>query len=176
VRRVVLVSAAAFAFAAPAHAASLSVAPHDFSPHHATLQVSAKLAVQRQVGVSLATLGGRRLGWIVPPARRTTLAVGWNGLIDGKLVPDGTYVVRLVYHSAILATTTLHIDTHAPQLVLHARNGTSPFAGDTEQLTTISPNGDGFRDRANVTFRLREPATVTMEVTRTVKVPNTIYT
>ena len=28
----------------------------------------------------------------------------------------------------------------------------------------------------NVTFRLREPATVTMDVTRTVKVPHTIYT
>ena len=175
-RRVVLVFAAAFVCAAPAHAASLSVAPHDFSPHHATLQVSAKLGVQRQVGVSLVTLGGRRLGWIVPPARRTTLAVGWNGLIDGKLVPDGTYVVKLVYQSSILATTTLHIDTQAPQLLLHATNGASQFAGDNQLLTTISPNGDGFRDRANVTFRLREPATVTMDVTRTVKVPNTIYT
>ena len=77
-------------------------------------------ACQRQVGVSLVTRGGRRLGWIVPPARRTTLAVGWNGLIDGKLVPDGTYVVKLVYQSSVLATTTLHIDTHAPQLVLRA--------------------------------------------------------
>jgi hypothetical protein len=176
VRRVVLVFAAAFVCAAPAHAASLSVAPHDFSPHHATLQVSATLGVQRQVGVSLVTRGGRRLGWIVPPARRTTLAVGWNGLIDGKLVPDGTYVVKLVYQSAVLATTTLHIDTHAPQLVLRATNGASQFAGDNQLLTTISPNGDGFRDHANVTFRLPEPATVTMDVTRTVKVPNTIYT
>ena len=149
-RRVVLVFAAAFVCAAPAHAASLSVAPHDFSPHHATLQVSAKLGVQRQVGVSLVTLGGRRLGWIVPPAARTTLAVGWNGLIDGKLVPDGTYVVKLVYRSSILATTPLHIDTHAPQLLLHATNGASRFAGDDQLLTTISPNGDGFRDRANV--------------------------
>src|SRR4029079_17825255 len=110
------------------------------------------------------------------PARRTTLAVGWNGLIDGKRVPDGTYVVKLVYQSSVLATTTLHIDTHAPQLVLRATNGASKFAGDNPLLTTISPNGDGFRDDADVTFRLPEPATVTMDVTRTVKVPNTIYT
>ena len=84
--------------------------------------------------------------------------------------------MKLVYQSSILATTTLHIDTQAPQLLLHATNGASQFAGDNQLLTTISPNGDGFRDRANVTFRLREPATVTMDVTRTVKVPNTIYT
>jgi hypothetical protein len=176
VRRVALVCAAAFAFAAPAHAASLSVAPREFSPHHATLQVSAKLAIPRQVGVSLVTPGGRRLGWIVSPARRTTLAVGWNGLIDGKRVPDGTYVVKLVFQSAVLATTTLHIDTHAPALVLRASNGSTGFTGDSPLLTTISPNGDGFRDKANVTFRLREPATVTMDVTRTVKVPQAVYT
>ena len=176
VRRVVLVFAAAFVCAAPAHAASLSVAPHDFSPHHATLQVSAKLGVQRQVGVSLVTPAAAASGGSSHRPARTTLAVGWNGLIDGKLVPDGTYVVKLVYRSSILATTTLHIDTQAPQLLLHATNGASQFAGDNQLLTTISPNGDGFRDRANVTFRLREPATVTMDVTRTVKVPNTIYT
>jgi hypothetical protein len=176
VRRVALVFAAAFVCAAPAHAASLSVAPQEFSPQHATLQVSATLGIPRQVGVSLVTPAGRRLGWVVPPARRTTLAVGWNGRIDGKRVPDGMYVLKLVFQSAVLATTTLHIDTQAPQLVLRATNGVTRFDGDNQLLTTISPNGDGFRDRANVTFRLREPATVTMDVTRTVKVPNSIYT
>jgi hypothetical protein len=176
VRRVALVFAAAIVCAAPAHAASLSVAPREFSPQHSTLQVSATLRVPRQVGVSLVTRGGRRLGWIVPPARRTTLAVGWNGRIDGKRIPDGSYVLKLVFGSAVLATTTLHIDTQPPQLVLRAGNGASRFEGDNPSLTTISPNGDGFRDRANVTFRLREAATVTMDVTRTVKVPNPIYT
>ena len=175
-RRVALVFAAAFVCAAPAQAASLSVAPREFSPRHATLQVSATLGLPRQVGVSLVTRGGRRLGWIVPPARRTTLAVGWDGRIEGKRVPDGLYVVKLVFQSAVLATTTLHIDTQAPQLVLRATNGATRFGGDNQLLTTISPNGDGFRDRANVTFRLREPATVTMDVTRTVKVPHSIYT
>src|SRR5262249_34570450 len=37
-------------------------------------------------------------------------------------------------------------------------------------------NDDGFRDGARVHFRLKAPATVTMDVTRTVKVPQTIYT
>jgi len=31
---------------------------------------------------------------------------------------------------------------------ISASNGDSPFAGDRVLLTTISPNGDGFRDRA----------------------------
>jgi hypothetical protein len=65
----------------------------------------------------------------------------------------------------------------APQLVdLRVDNGSSPFAGDSQLLTTVSPNGDGFRDVANVHFRLAAPATVTMDVTRTVKVPHVLYT
>jgi len=65
VRRLGLVFAAASLIAAaPAHAATLHLAPYDFSPDHATLKVSAQLSVARQVGVSLATpLGARsRLG------------------------------------------------------------------------------------------------------------------
>jgi hypothetical protein len=177
VRRVGLVVVAALTLAAPAHAATLSVAPRDFSPTHATLSVSAHLTVPRQVGVSLVTRRGRRIGWIVPPARSTILETGWDGRIGGKRVPDGTYLVKLVYRSAILATTTLRIDTHPPQLLnLHADNGSTRFAGDEKLLTTVSPNGDAFRDKADVDFFLDEPATVTMDVTRTVKVPHILYT
>ena len=46
-------------------------------------------------------------------------------------------------------------------------NGDSPYAGDWRLLTTISPNSDGFRDRARIRFRLREVATVTIVVNRT---------
>jgi hypothetical protein len=177
VRRVVLAVVAAFTLAAPAHAATLSVAPRDFSPQHAKLTVSAHLTVPRQVGISLVTRGGRRVGWIVPPARRTILETGWDGRFGGKRAPDGNYLVKLVYRSAVLATTKLRIDTHPPQLLnLRADNGSTGFAGDGPLLTTVSPNGDGFRDRANVSFFLKEPATVTMDVTRTVKVPHVLFT
>jgi hypothetical protein len=65
----------------------------------------------------------------------------------------------------------------APQLIdLRVDNGSTPYAGDSKLLTTVSPNGDGFRDAVDVHFRLRLPATVTMEVTRTVKVPHSFYT
>ena len=33
---------------------------------------------------------------------------------------------------------------------LHVTNGSQPYAGDNRLLTTVSPNGDGFRDRAIV--------------------------
>ncbi|HZT90810.1 MAG TPA: N,N-dimethylformamidase beta subunit family domain-containing protein [Gaiellaceae bacterium] len=59
---------------------------------------------------------------------------------------------------------------------LRASNGSTPFAGDTPLLTTVSPNGDGFRDRALITFRLRRVATVTMDVTQTLKAPHVVYT
>jgi hypothetical protein len=177
VRRAAVVVLAALAAAAPARAATLTVAPADFSPVRATLSVSATLSLPRQVGVRLVTRSGHAIGWIVPPSRRRELAIGWDGRIDGRRVPDGEYLVRLVYRSSILATTSLRIDTHAPQLVdLHVDNGSTPFAGDNALLTTVSPNGDGFRDRANVTFELKEPATVTMNVTRTVKVPHLLST
>ena len=168
---------AAFAGTAQAHAATLTVTPRTFSPNRAVLRVSAQLSVERQVGVRLVTLRGRAIGWIVPPSRRRILAIGWDGRIAGKRVPDGNYILRLVYRSAVLATTPLSIDGHAPQLLrLRADNGSTRFAGDGPLLTTISPNGDGFRDKADVTFNLREPATVTMDVTRTVKAPKVIYT
>src|SRR2546421_12193470 len=56
----------------------------------------------------------------------------------------------------------------APSLQdLHVTNGSAPFAGDRSLLTTVSPNGDGFRDRAIVHFRLTRPARVTMDVVAT---------
>jgi hypothetical protein len=41
------------------------------------------------------------------------------------------------------------------------------FAGDGRLLATVSPNGDGVRDRAVVSFRLARWATVRMDVVRT---------
>ena len=50
---------------------------------------------------------------------------------------------------------------------IHVSNGSRPFAGDGRLLTTVSPNGDGFRDRAIVGFRLDRAATVKLDVLRT---------
>ena len=50
---------------------------------------------------------------------------------------------------------------------LHVTNGSAPFAGDRRLLTTVSPNGDGFRDTAIVQFRLTAPARVGLDVVAT---------
>jgi hypothetical protein len=166
----------ALLLAPSAHAAELSLHPQDFSPARSRLSISASLALPRHVGVQLAEPSGRAIGWIEAPARRTALDLGWNGRIDGRRVPDGRYLARLVYAGRVLATHPLRIDSTAPRLTkLRVGNGSSRFVGDTHLLTTVSPNGDRFRDVARVRFRLAEPATVTLEVSRTVKVPHPFF-
>src|ERR1044071_4794192 len=55
-----------------------------------------------------------------------------------------------------------------PRLLgLRISNGGTPFAGDTPQLTTISPNGDGFRDRALIRFKLDRAGTVEVRIVAT---------
>jgi len=46
-------------------------------------------------------------------------------------------------------------------------NGSAPFTGDRRMLTTVSPNGDGFRDAAIVHFRLTQPARVRLDAVAT---------
>jgi hypothetical protein len=176
VRRAALAALAALAFAGPAHAAGVTATPGTFSPRHSTTRVAATVDVTERVGLRLATRGGRSLGWLVRPERTRALSLNWDGGLNGKRVADGTYVVELVYRSTVLANSWVQVDSTAPHLVgLRVDDGAAPYAGDTRLLTTISPNGDGFRDTANVRFTLREPATVVMEVTRTVKKPVVIW-
>jgi hypothetical protein len=55
-----------------------------------------------------------------------------------------------------------------PRLLgLRVSNGATPYLGDGRLLATVSPNGDGFRDAAHVTFVLSAPATVELDVLRT---------
>jgi N,N-dimethylformamidase beta subunit-like protein len=55
-----------------------------------------------------------------------------------------------------------------PRLLgIHVTNGSTPFLGDGPMLTTVSPNGDGFRDSAQVFFRLSAPARVALAVVQT---------
>lgn len=57
---------------------------------------------------------------------------------------------------------------------LRVTSGT-PFAGDRALLATVSPNGDGLRDRAIVHFRLTKPATVRLQVTICRRHPTTVW-
>ena len=177
-RRVALTAALMLLVSAPtARAATLTVSPHPYSPAIGKLAVLASLGTPERVGLELATLRGRHVGWIVPPARTSGIDLDWNGKLDGRYVADGRYAVRLVRRGQPLVTRTLRIDRHAAELKnLRIGNGNSPFAGDGPLLTTVSPNNDGLRDRAIVRFRLREPAIVTLEVSRTVTQPRSFIT
>ena len=66
--------------------------------------------------------------------------------------------------------------TEPPRLLgLRVSNGGTPFAGDTPHLTTISPNGDGFRDRALIRFKLDRAGTVEVKVVATDEVQRPVH-
>src|SRR5215217_3905410 len=67
-------------------------------------------------------------------------------------------------------------DTTAPRIgAVAVSNDRAPYAGDRRLLTTISPNGDGVRDRAAIRFRLSERAFVTLRLARTTERPVPVY-
>jgi hypothetical protein len=176
VGRLFLVAVAALVVAAPARAASIVVQPKQFSPARGPATISATLGTPLEAGIELTTPGGRKLGWLAPPARGRAFQARWNGRLDGAQVADGRYLVRLVRRGAVLASAAVRIDRSPPELTrLRAGNGGRPFAGDGPLLATISPNGDAFRDAAFVRFDLDERARVTFQVARTTTVPNVVH-
>jgi hypothetical protein len=71
--------------------------------------------------------------------------------------------------TALVLAAALVVAAPAPPRLSEVRisNGDTPFARDHALLTTVTPNGDGFRDRAIVRFRLDRAARVRMEAVRT---------
>jgi hypothetical protein len=71
---------------------------------------------------------------------------------------------------AVASAPAAHVEP-APRLFdLRVSDDSTPFAGDGRLLTTVSPNGDGFRDHAVVSFRLPGTATVELDVLETLHV------
>ncbi|MGH3070762.1 MAG: N,N-dimethylformamidase beta subunit family domain-containing protein [Gaiellaceae bacterium] len=175
-RRLVLV-VLALALAPPASAATLTVSTRDFSPKASQLRIQATLPKAERVGVQLTRADGTPMGWIVEPSRRRYLTLRWNGLLGPRHVWDGLYRIRLVAGNRILASSAIRIDQTAARVTqIAARNRSRmPFQGDKKRYTTISPNGDGLRESAKISFTLTEAANVHFEVTRTVSAPETIY-
>jgi len=63
-----------------------------------------------------------------------------------------------------------------PRLLgLRISNGGAPFAGDTQRLTTISPNRDGFRDAALIRFKLDRAGTVDVRVVATAEAQRPVH-
>src|SRR5512144_2438023 len=85
--------------------------------------------------------------------------------------------------SALAAAAVLGVAAAAPAqtgpprlLGLRISNGGTPFAGDTPWLATVSPNGDGFRDRALIRFKLDRRATVEIRAVATDEVRRPVQT
>ena len=73
----------------------------------------------------------------------------------GEWIPQGEELPQ------VQPFTPPQVAPDAPKLTnLRVGNGDSRFSGDTGLLTTVSPNGDGLRDRAVIRFTLNRPATV----------------
>jgi hypothetical protein len=175
--RGVVVAIAALAFAPAAHAAMLKMSTTAFSPLAGPITIEGTIGAPKLLGVRLADVRGRPLGWLDRPQLRSDLLVVWDGRLDAKAVPDGYYRAQLVSGGAVVANTPFRVDTRPALLEgLAVTDGRRRFAGDTPLLTTVSPDGDGIRDRAQVHFTLTEPAQVTLDVQRTTASIDTIYT
>jgi hypothetical protein len=62
--------------------------------------------------------------------------------------------------TALVLAAAAVLTTPGPALLdLGVTNGSTAYLGDGRLLTTVSPNRDGFRDRAIVHFRLSRAAT-----------------
>src|SRR4051794_4971656 len=74
----------------------------------------------------------------------------------------------LLLLAAAVATAPAAARPEAPRLLgLKVTNGSTPFLGDNGLLTTVSPNGDGFRDAVHLSFRLTAPARISLAVVQT---------
>jgi hypothetical protein len=74
----------------------------------------------------------------------------------------------LVVLAGVLAVGRAPAAVSPPHLLgLSVSNGGKPFAGDSRELATVSPNGDGLRDQALIRFRLDRPATVDVQAVAT---------
>src|SRR4051794_26609226 len=77
-------------------------------------------------------------------------------------------VLPLLVLTAAIATAPAASRPEAPGLLgLQVTNGSTRFLGDSPLLTTVSPNGDGFRDAVHVSFRLTAPARISLAVVQT---------
>jgi len=79
--------------------------------------------------------------------------------------------------AAVVLAAAAPAEIGPPRLLgLRVSNGGTPFAGDTPWLATVSPNGDGFRDRARIRFKLDRAGTVELRVVATDEVRRPVQT
>jgi N,N-dimethylformamidase beta subunit-like protein len=113
------------------------------------------------LAVAVATTLG--LGALLASSSNQTAAGGSDGRSPAAPLEDPLRLDDLGDETLpeIEPFTVAQVAENAPKLSnLRVGNGGTRFAGDGTLLTTISPNDDGFRDRAIVRFSLDQAATV----------------
>lgn len=83
----------------------------------------------------------------------------FGGVIDGRMLADGLYVVRIT----AIERGADPLDTVVEERNLEIRDGDSEapiLAGLSVHPDTFTPNQDGIGDRVAISYRLDEPATV----------------
>jgi hypothetical protein len=85
-------------------------------------------------------------------------------MVGGLAVAPSIVACLATSAAAVLPAAALEAPTATR---LSIGNGGHPFAGDHRLLTTITPNGDGFRDRAIVRFVLSKSAWIRFEIRST---------
>ena len=109
---------------------------------------------------SLGSPGKRQTGFVIRGGRveRIFVADAFESHEDeelGEWSPDGEALPQ------VQLVTVPQVPADAPKLLnLQVGNGGTRFAGDHRLLATVSPNRDGLRDRAIISFTLDRAATV----------------
>ena len=179
-RKALLVALVGLAVIPQAHAATeratLAVTPSVFSPQAGRTEIDARLAKPAPLGLQISSASGTVLGWLRREAPRTALVLDWRGLLAGRRLPDGDYRLGLVSRGKLLRQAPFRIDTTAPSFShLRIVNGGAPYAGDGPLLATVTPNGDGVRDRATIRFTLSEAASVVFDGATTTKTAKPVF-
>jgi flagellar hook assembly protein FlgD len=134
-----------------------------FSPNGDGSQDSADVAGQLSESASWRVAFTDTAGAILytESGSGATYDAGWNGIVDGAPVPDGTY--RFVVTATDgwgnpqgSRTGPLVVDTVAPELGPEPVGMAAPI--------TFSPNGDGFADSVSLPYSTNEAGSIVMTV------------
>lgn len=94
--------------------------------------------------------------------RRTPYELLFGGVVDGRMLPDGTYAVRLEARP-VDGGAPLTVD--GPPLTIRDADADPPaIRGLTVRPARFTPNQDGLDDRVAISYALDEPAEVRLRI------------
>jgi len=145
----------------------LTVQPAVISPNadgNADLaRISYRVNAATTVSIGLVDAAGRRYALVDAdprPARPLQYERLFNGIVDGRMLPNGDYQVQVEF-SAGGGTQR----ASAPLRIENAKASPPRIADFTVAPTTITPNRDGVGDRAYINVYIDQKATLNVYVT-----------